>query len=288
MSNIKTLFYQINTKNIDKRIILLSDIHYYSKKERVYLDKVLAELKKIEYDYLCISGDLLDRSRIFDEELLIEWLKELAKISKVIISIGNHELTNDRKEHIYDFNENLYKRINKLRNVRVLDNSDYVDGNMRFIGLTLPVDFYYKYNENNNFFMRFVNNKFPTNYKDKYNILLSHSPKSISDKKTYEATKLFNNIQLVLCGHMHAGVTPYFMRKLLKGRGLIGPFKELFPKNAYGHIKIHNTDMIISSGITTASNCNTFSFVDPLFMREITVIDLKKNSNLKCTPKSRQ
>ena len=57
------------------------------------------------------------------------------------------------------------------------------------------------------------------------------------------------------------------------------PFKDLFPKNAYGHIEMKKTDVIISSGITTASNCNTFSFVDPLFMREITIIDLKKNSD---------
>lgn len=276
MSNIKTLFYQVDTKNIDKRIVLLTDIHYNNKKERVYLDKVLAVLKKIEYDYLCISGDLLDRSRIDDEELLIEWLKELAKLSKVIISIGNHELTNDRKEHTYDFDDLLYRKIKRLKNIRVLDNKDYVDGSIRFIGVTLPVDFYYKYRENNNYFMRFVNNKFPAEYKDKYNILLCHSPKSITDIKTFEATKLLGNIQLVLCGHMHAGVTPYFMRKMLNGRGLIGPFKQLFPKNAYGHLSLNKTDIIISSGITTASNCNRFSFVDPLFMREITVIDLKK------------
>ena len=41
---------------------------------------------------------------------------------------------------------------------------------------------------------------------------------------------------------------------------------------------IKDTDVIISSGITTASNCNRFSFVDPLFMREITIIDLKKSN----------
>ena len=29
--------------------------------------------------------------------------------------------------------------------IRVLDNKDYVDGSIRFIGVTLPVYFYYKY-----------------------------------------------------------------------------------------------------------------------------------------------
>lgn len=277
MSNIKKLFYKVNTKTVDKRIILLSDIHYFSKKEKKYLNKVLAELKKIEYDYLCISGDLLDRSRVKDEDLLVEWIKDLSELSKVIISIGNHELTNDRKEHLYDFNEELYKRIKKIKKVYVLDNDTYTDGNIRFIGLTLPVDYYYKYGENKNYFMRFVNNKFKMPFKDKYNVLLCHSPRAVTNLETFEKTKLLENVQLVLSGHMHAGVTPYWMRKILKGRGLIGPFKDLFPKDAYGHVKRKGTDIIISSGITTASNCNKFSFVDPLFMREITVIDLKKN-----------
>lgn len=277
MSNIKKLFYKVNTKTVDKRIILLSDIHYFSKKEKKYLNKVLAELKKIEYDYLCISGDLLDRSRVKDEDLLVEWIKDLSELSKVIISIGNHELTNDRKEHLYDFNEELYKRIKKIKKVYVLDNDTYTDGNIRFIGLTLPVDYYYKYGENKNYFMRFVNNKFKMPFKDKYNVLLCHSPRAVTNLETFEKTKLLENVQLVLSGHMHAGVTPYWMRKILRGRGLIGPFKDLFPKDAYGHVKRKGTDIIISSGITTASNCNKFSFVDPLFMREITVIDLKKN-----------
>lgn len=278
MSNIKKLYYYISSRNIDKRIVLLSDIHYNSKKERLYLNKVLAKLKLEEYDYLCISGDLLDHSRVDDEDLLIGWLKELAKLSKVIIGIGNHELTSDHN-HLYDFNNEIYNKIKKIRNVKVLDNSDYVDGDIRFIGLTLPVDFYYKYGENNNYFMRFVNNTFPKAYKDKYNILLCHTPQSLTDLKTYKKTKLFENIQLVLCGHMHAGITPYWMRKILNGRGLISPSKRMFPKNAYGYTKIKNTDVVISSGITTASNCNKFSFIDPFFMREITIIDIEKEDD---------
>ncbi len=276
MSNIKKMFYCVENEKFNKRIILLSDIHYYNHREKLYLDKVLIKLKKMEYDYLCISGDLLDYSRVTDQELLLEWLSELGKLSKVIISLGNHDLTNDRKKHIYDFDQDLFDKIRQISNVIVLDNEIYVDGNIRFIGLTLPIDFYYQYKENEIYFMRYVNNIFPKSFDNKYNILLCHSPKSLTNVKTYNMTKLMRNIQLVLCGHMHAGITPVWLRKILKGRGLIGPFKQLFPKNAYGHLELNNTNIIISSGITTASNCNRFSFLDPLFAREITVIDLMK------------
>lgn len=275
MNNIKKINYYIETKNINKRIILLTDIHFYNNKEKKYLDKITEELKKINYDYLCISGDLLDLSYIENEDLLIEWISEIANLSKVIIGIGNHDLTNDRKTHEFNFNFDLYKKIKKIKNVKVLDNDFYIDSNIRFIGLTLPVDFYYKYKENSNYFMRYVNNTFPESYKDKYNILLCHTPIPVSNKKILEQTKLFSNINLILCGHMHGGITPKWIRKILKGRGLIGPWKNLFPTNAYGLIKNNiEQNVVISSGITTASHVNKFSFIDPFFMREITVIDL--------------
>jgi Predicted phosphohydrolases len=275
MGNIKKIDYLIETKNIKKRIVLLTDIHFFNKREKLYLDKITEELKKIEYDYLCISGDLVDLSFIKEEELLIEWIKDVASIAKVIISLGNHDLTDNRKTHEFNFNGELYKKIRKIKNVKVIDNEVYVDSNIRFIGLTLPIDYYYKYNENKNYFMRYVNNTFPVAYKDKYNILLCHTPVPVVDKETLDKTRLFSNIQLILCGHMHGGLTPKCFRGILKGRGIIGPFLNIFPKNTYGIIK--NSDeqaVVISSGITTASHVNMFSFMDSFFIKEITVIDL--------------
>lgn len=275
MSNIKKINYLVETKNVNKKIILLTDIHFYSKKEKKYLDKITEELKKMKYDYLCISGDLLDLSVIEEEELLLEWLKEISSLSKVIIGIGNHDLYSSRKTYEFNFNEELFKKIRKMKNIKVLDNEIYIDSNIRFIGLTLPIDFYYKYNENRNYFMRYVNNEFPTAYKDKYNILLCHTPIPVADKETVEKTRLLSNIQLILCGHMHGGITPKCFRGILKGRGLVGPWKNLFPLNAYGLIKNNdNQKVIISSGVTTASHVNKFSFIDSLFIKEITVIDL--------------
>ena len=57
------------------------------------------------------------------------------------------------------------------------------------------------------------------------------------------------DINLVLCGHMHGGIVPYFMRKIFKNIGFISPNKKLFPKYSYGKLKILKTNIIISSGI---------------------------------------
>ena len=276
MSKIRKINYQIETENLNKRIILLSDIHYYNEREKKQLDRVLEELKKVKYDYLCIAGDLLDISIVQDDQPLIDWLEALGKMSKVIISIGNHDLTSDRKKFDYNFNEEFFKKIKKLKNIIVLDNEVFVAYNIRIIGLTLPVDYYYQYKENKNYFMRYVNNIFPKPFDDKYNILLCHTPVPFVDKAIVSKTRFLNNIELVLCGHMHGGVTPKCFRRILRGRGLVGPFMDMFPKHSYGIVANGKNKVIISSGITTAAHSNLFSFVDSMFMKEITVIDLVK------------
>jgi predicted MPP superfamily phosphohydrolase len=276
MSNIKKINYLIETKNINKRIILLSDIHFYSVREKIYTDKITEELKKMEYDYLCIAGDLVDLSHIKEEGLLIDWLKNLAELSMVIISIGNHELYKNRKTYEYTFNRELFDKIKKIRNIKVLDNETFIDSEIRFIGLSLPIDFYYRYKESKSYFMRYVNNNFQEPYNDKYNILLCHTPTPFTDKEIVQKTRLLSNVQLILCGHMHGAITPKCIRRIMKGRGLIGPSKNLFPKHSYGLIKNGVAqNIIISSGVTTASHVNAFSFIDSLFIKEITIIDLK-------------
>ena len=78
-------------------------------------------------------------------------------------------------------------------------------------------------------------------YKKYYNVLLCHSPVNVVNSNKLK------NIDLVLCGHMHGGVVPNFIRKLFKTNGFINPQFKLFPKNAYGHVKRQNKNIIITS-----------------------------------------
>jgi hypothetical protein len=66
------------------------------------------------------------------------------------------------------------------------------------------------------------------------------------------------------------------MRKIMRGRGIFSPNSgKKFPKNSYGFVKRENTDIIISSGITKASHTNTFRFLDGLFDRELTFVEIE-------------
>lgn len=268
--------YDIHTGQVNKRIILLTDIHYYQPKDIKKLNKILKVLEQDYFDYICLSGDIIDVGHIKDISLFINWLKSLAKLSKVFISLGGHDIVGEVKRQEYYYNEDLFDQIKSLNNVYLLDNTCYVDEGIRFIGLTLPLDYYFKYKENVNYFKRFVNNTFDS-FNDKYNILLSHTPIPFTELNNYDGIKLMKNIPLVLSGHTHAGIVPAFLRDKLKGQGIFSPHQRgMFPKDCYGEINRGKTKIIISSGVTKASHTNPFSFTDCFFDKEITYINLKK------------
>ena len=264
--------YDIDAK-LNKKIVVISDIHYYNKKIVKKLNKILDKIKLINPDYICIPGDLIDEAKIYDKEYLIEWLTNLGKICKVIISVGNHELFITKK-HIPTFNAGLIEQIKLIPNIKYLDNDIYSDCGINFIGITLPFEYYYKVNENKEYFINFFNEKM-SRIDNKYNILLCHSPICIADEEVFKKLKIASRLDLVLSGHMHGGITPNFLKKILKGKGIISPRRKLFEKNCYGLKKIDKTNFVISSGVTIASHMNSFSIFDCLFKGEISIINFK-------------
>jgi len=234
-------FYNINNK-LNKNIVLISDLHYQDKKDIKTLNNILDSIKKLKPDYICIPGDITDKALIKDEEEFIVWLKKLSKVSKVIISLGNHDFYINKYRRLYGQNKELLKKISNIKNLYLLDNKNVIIDNINFMGLTILME-YYKETYKSNDFYRCLD-KININKKC-YNILLCHSPLNICNKEILKN----RNIDLILCGHMHGGIVPKCMRKIFKQRGLISPNKRLFPKNVYGNLKIGNTNIIISSGI---------------------------------------
>lgn len=275
MSKIKKYFYEIDTKKIkNKRIVLLTDIHYYDKSIIDELNILLEELTALKPDFICIAGDLIDSSRIQNREVLFIWLKELGKIAKTIIAIGNHELLN-RKTKQEDFDSNLFDRISKIPNVIIVNNESVDMEDINFMGLNLPANYFYKDNEPDEFFIKYINKEFPKLNNSSFNVLLCHTPLAICKDKVISKMKIASSLDLVLSGHTHGGVTPEFLKPYLKNKGLYSPLRKIWFENAYGHIKRKNIDIIISSGITKLSRYNMFHFFNFLFSSEITIIDIK-------------
>lgn len=245
---------------LNKNIVLISDLHYSNKQDLKVLNLILENIKKLNPDYICIPGDIINKSEIEDEQHFINWLKKLSLITKVIVSIGNHEFYIDKSKKIFGLNKNFFRKISKINNLYLLDNSNKIIDNINFVGITIPIEYY----ENNEYIGKYMNNL--KTYKKYYNVLLCHSPMNIYDYNILED----KNIDLVLCGHMHGGVVFNFLRPIFKNRGLISPTKKLFPKVAYGHIKTNNIHMVITSGIKILP----FKLINKLFNPEVVKINL--------------
>jgi len=254
-----------------KRIILISDIHYFNKKIINDLYYLLEEIKKQKPDYICISGDTTDDIYIKDKEELVKWFKDLSKICKVIIEIGNHEFY---YKHVLkeSYDKELYNKIDRIKNVYVLDNQVHSEFGINFIGVTLPYE-YFDTDEQEEELIYFMNRKY-RNLSRGYNILLCHSPHQIAKESVMRKLKCHKDIDLVLSGHMHAGLSFEWSKKILKGRGLVSPKKALFPKHCYGLYKIDNTKVIISTGVTKLAKSHIFGLFNFLYKSEIIVIDI--------------
>ena len=252
--------------NLDKRITLISDLHFLSDKDLDRLNCILENIEKQSPNYICITGDILDKSKVFNEDTLIDWLKNLSKIAKVIVSLGNHEFYIDKKQKMFGLNETLIKKIANIDNLYLLDNKNIIIDNINFIGLTVPMNLYYKKSTIND--INELLNKLKTSNKC-LNILLCHSPEFVSTESVLKD----RNIDLILCGHMHGGAVPTFLRKIFGYRGIISPSRKLFPKYAYGKIKINKTSIIITSG-TKVLPKNKFNSI---FNPEIVNLTFKQN-----------
>lgn len=271
MRKFKITNYSISS-SVNKRIVLLSDIHYYDKKMVPLLDEIYSKVSLINPDYICIPGDFIDEREIFDEKYFLEFLKKLGSLCPVVISLGNHE-AKTRKDCTDKVDEKFMNRIRYIDNVYLLDNSSWINNDIRFTGITLPYDAYDEKKTSYLSVLKILDKHFKEGFrKDKMNIVLSHSPYTLLYPKVMQH-KLYTSVDLILSGHTHGGLTPAWICKLIK-RTLITPQKHLFPKNSYGYLKKEKT--IVSSGITKLSHFNPFRFFNFLFRSEIVVVELKK------------
>ena len=245
---------------IGKKIVHISDIHYYDKKDINLLNRVLNNIEIINPDFVCITGDITDISNVHDEEYFVDWLKKISNKYKTIIILGNHEYYIKKSKREFDLNHELIDKIKKIHNIYLLRNECVVIDNVNFIGMDFGIEYYYNGNVYNIDINKYVN-------KDCYNILLCHSPINIEHI-------LNNNVDLVLCGHMHGGMVPRILRPIFKRRGIISPTKKLFPKYVYGLKRIGNTKIITTSGIRAVSRINKFYLFSKFFNSEIVIINI--------------
>ncbi len=278
MKNIEIVKDILSSKKLKKDItfIHIGDIHYNETTSAKKLEYIKYAIEDAHPDYIFITGDLLDKPKITKNKekikLLVSWLNSLGNIAKVFISLGNHDII---LEEDYKF----FNKLNDINNIYVLNNQSYEDENVFISGFTLPTNYYYNIekHEDEDALLETLQNNFNlvTNLpKKKYKVALIHSPILLSEKKVVEKSKEYD---LVLSGHMHNGLIPRILDKIIKNNyGLISPDKRLFAKNTRGKIKTKYYTIIITGGITKLSPSSTkilskLNGLYPISINKITV-----------------
>lgn len=261
------------------KVVLLSDIHFSKYFIIDNLDLIKNSVKKLEPDYICIAGDTIDEiSVVYDTKMisiLNDFLTALAKISKVFISLGNHDIRENK--------DLLYFKDLKIDNLYVLNNSYYIDKRVVINGYNMPIEYYYNNHGGEDakvMYQDLLKNKDKLYFSDKlFNISLIHSPINLLDK---DVSNHLKKCDLILCGHMHNGLVFKWLDKLFKNNyGLVSPSKGLFPDMARGYKKVGDSNIIISGGVTKLSNSSgkVLRVLNRIYPISINYIEIMENRN---------
>ena len=268
--------YILDNKKIDIKIVHISDIHFAHKYKIKRFDMIENKIKKINPNYICITGDTIDTYDAINDpnfKHLTEFINNLSKIGKVIISIGNHEyVKQDGTGYKKNDDINWLKQL-RSENIIVLDNEIYEENNVSFIGYNPNYKYYYIYKEKQPEKYNKELEKLIDKTKHENKILLVHTPTIIFTKENYKKIKNFNELLLVLSGHTHGGMIPSFIPGNF---GIISPTRKLFPKYVRGRINIDNTTVIISSGVMKLSRKSKITFLNDIYGTNVMEIDTKR------------
>ncbi len=207
----------------DYDILFISDLHYKTTMDKKKLDKIVDDINQKEYDLAILGGDIVDESTTNQD--LKDVFNSLGNIKTkygIYYVYGNHDEQNYSTHRTYSKEE--------LKNVLTTNN------------ITLLSDTYQELNDD---IIIYGRDEISRNSKrqdsssiikdldqSKYLLIVDHQPLDISKNANL-------GFDMQLSGHTHAGqIFP---------AGII--IKLFINEVAYGHEKIDNLDVIVSSGM---------------------------------------
>ncbi len=277
-------------KEINFDMSIISDIHADKDTDLGILDRYLEEFKKYNLQYIAILGDILnDGTDVESAKRISDYFYKMGKIAPVMMILGNHDkvtLKDDRwyvisnDEDLAKFNE-MVSIFKDIPGVNFLSNSGVLFGDLYFYGMDPQTEYYFDATplpEKIDMLYSHVINMSKYNY----NVLLSHSPQLVIDKRMIDAFKFYKDVDLILTGHMHNGFLPVYMEWMFPGnRGLLGskfnkPY--LFPDIAKGSVQLRNnlTGIIANPVCTIPSFKGSVSKYNSLYPPVVNNVKVRK------------
>ena len=271
--------------NHNRDILHISDIH-----------SNICALKNIKYlltdkiTDIMVTGDTLDYIEAKENKDILKEFKTLSQYANVIVSLGNHDgisLTEKglRKIKVSTNDLSFFKQLNEETDCIVMDddiNQYYFnsDSNIAVSAINMPRAWYQEGEDKESFNNHLLLLSEMLN-KDRFNILFSHTPNVfIKD----DQLQIDNDINLILSGHNHGGLTPMFIQNLSKKHtGLVGPYCGFLEHNAFGYWTNDDTSLILSNGITKIANSSELSLIstaiNTFFIPDVELIHLTPSDN---------
>lgn len=270
----------------DRTVVNISDIH----SNITALSNIEKLLEEIKANYIYIPGDLIDSIDNIHNEEIISLLKKIGNISPTFLSLGNHEMCElsyqkGKKKEIesdkyVEYFDSIMKQTNCISMISDFSKIELSD-DLSISAINVPFSYYGKKEKIIQYKKILEGSKEIIN-KDKFNILLLHSPNSlIQNGKIDKSSEIIKNMNLILCGHNHGGLMPIFAQDLLKGhRGLAGPYAKIFQPNAYGIYNEDDTSVLISNGVTKISSTSEAGkinkILNKIYLPEIDLIHMEQ------------
>lgn len=235
---------------IDKTVVGKVKICYFSDlhqkrfgRDNSYLIRLI---KDENPDYVLIGGDLLItypaayngvRNRYNWLEEICNLIARLSELCPVYYVDGNHE-QNLKTALNYAYLSIYEKYIQSIQNSgAVIINNGYVElkNNIVLYGYIQPYEFYKKRSDAT-LDINHIKSELGHLQKSKYNVLLTHDPKSFDVYSAWGAN-------LILCGHTHGGMIR------IRNKGLVSPSYKMFPQYCYGMYHKLSSHMIVTAGL---------------------------------------
>ena len=270
-------------KEINETIIaIIADIHYSPHYNQKILNSIIKQIDTTKPDYLIVAGDILDKSN-YDYKELLNFFEKVSKITTIIAILGNHDTYIKGKDgkSIEGVNEDFVNSFKSIKNTYLLRDEKIIFNNICFYGFDLSFYHYIKDKESYPSFCKEIEKLNTTLDPNNYNITLIHSPVNIYEYIKQNPTCNLAKSDLVISGHTHNGVLPYWFTNILNkafktNRSLASPYQFLFPKYAQGRV-FKPVDGYIYEGLKKLSySSGILSHFDFIFHKRIKIITIKK------------
>lgn len=221
-----------------KTFVFLTDLHdkEFGKDNR----RLISAIRRVRPDGVLVGGDTMVAKGKADLSVSLNLLGTLAREFPVICANGNHENRLQRETHHYGLKYMEYRRALKDAGAVYLADSFLEFGEeFSIYGLDLPAECYRPGNPK--LPAQFVPKKLGQPPKDRFSILLAHSPLYFREYADWGA-------DLTLAGHFHGGT----IRLPVLG-GVMTPQYQFFFPWCSGMVREQDHRMIVGRGLGTHS-----------------------------------